>query len=393
MMSAMKKIAVITSSRAEYGLLSPIIKKLLKKEILDVRIVATGSHLAPEFGYTIKEIEKDGIPIDRRIEILMASDSPASVSKTMGLAMISFAEYYEETKPDAVLVLGDRYELLAFCSAALNAQIPIIHLYGGETTEGAIDEAIRHSITKMASLHFTANESYRKRVIQLGEDPEKVFAVGAMGPENALSLATMSRKDLENALSCSFSEHNAVLTFHPVTLEKDSAKDQVEELIQAIEKFPDIHFFCTRANADVNGRIINTRLSEYANSRDNIFFYDSMGSQKYLSLVREADFVIGNSSSGLSEVPSLGVPTVNIGDRQKGRERGPSVIDCEPRTDAIVQAIRYALSPEMKAIAQRRENPYGDGHTSSKIADIVESALIQNSLSLKKKFYDIDFEL
>lgn len=389
----MKKIAVITSSRAEYGLLAPIIRKLLQKEELDVRVVVTGSHLAAEFGNTVKEIEKDGFPIDRKIDILLASDSPAAVSKTMGLALIGFAEYYDEVRPDAVLVLGDRYELLPICSAAINARIPLIHLYGGETTEGAVDEMVRHAVTKMASLHFTANEHTRKRVIQLGENPENVYAVGAMGPENAVSLASLTREELEEELGCALPERFAVLTFHPVTLEENTAEHQVEELIRAMEAFPDILFFCTKANADANGRIINTRLAEIAAIRKNVILFDSLGSRKYLSLVKEASFVIGNSSSGLSEAPSLGVPTVNIGDRQKGRERGPSVIDCEAQADAIIRAMEHAMSPEMKAVAGKRINPYGNGNTSSQIADIVTKALTEGKLSLRKKFYDIDFSI
>lgn len=389
----MKKICVLTATRADYGLLAPIIKKLAAYGDLDVRVAVTGAHLSPEFGMTVEEIENDGIAVDRKIPMLLSSDTPSAISKSMGLAMIGFADYFEELRPDALLVLGDRYETLAVACAAMNARIPIFHLYGGETTEGAIDEGIRHALTKLSNVHFVANEEFRRRVIQLGEAPERVHIVGAMGPENAINMPKLSLGELEESLGVKLGEKYAVLTFHPVTLEKGSAETQTEELIRAISRYPDIAFLCTKANADAEGRIINAKLEKLAGERENVFLADSLGAKRYLSALSHASFAIGNSSSGLAEVPSIGIPTVNIGDRQKGRMRGPSVIDCAPEADSISAAIDRALSEEFRAIAAKRENPYGDGHASAHIAEIIREQLIKDSISLKKKFYDLEFSV
>ena len=387
----MKKLSIVTATRAEYFLLAPIIKKLKMVEGLDVRVCATGAHLSPEFGMTYRNIEVDGIEIDKKIEILLSADTPSAISKTMGTAMISFADYFAELMPDALLLLGDRYELLAVACAAMNQRIPIIHLYGGETTEGAVDEAVRHCLTKMSALHFTANDKYAHRVIQMGENSENVKIVGAMGPENAIHMEKLSREELSKALGVDLSGKYAVVTFHPVTLENNTAEAQANTLCEVFEKYSDITFICTKANADSDGRIINRILGECCKKYDNAFLFDSLGSKKYLSAVEYSEFVLGNSSSGLSEVPSLGVPTVNIGDRQKGRMRGPSVIDCDPTFESICEAIDKALSPVYKAVAAQRENPYGNGNTSGKIAEIVTGYLLNDKLKVQKKFIDIDF--
>ena len=387
----MKKLCVVTATRAEYGLLAPIIEKLRQEPDVEVHLVVTGAHLSPEFGSTVREIEAAGTPIDRRIDILLSADSPAGASKTMALALMGFADYFEDARPDALLLLGDRFELLAVGAAAMNERIPIVHLYGGETTEGAVDEAVRHSLTKMAALHFTGSEASRKRVIQMGEAPERVFAVGAMGPENALNMPKLTRRQLEESLQCSLGARYAVLTYHPVTLESSPAEKQVDALARAVERFPEITFLCTKANADAGGRAINERLLALSQESGHVLLFDSLGAQRYLSAVSGAEFVIGNSSSGLSEVPSLGVPTINIGDRQKGREHGPSVIDCPAEEEAIAAAIRYALTPEAKEIASRRENPYGDGNASARIAEITADFLRNGCLSVQKTFYDIVF--
>lgn len=387
----MKKLVVLTGTRADYGLLSPIIKKIMAFGDIDVRVVATGTHLSPEFGMTVSEIESDGIQVDRKIGILLSSDTPSAISKAMGLAMISFSDYFEETQPDALLVLGDRYETLAVACAAVNAGIPIIHLYGGETTEGAVDEGFRHALTKFSCIHFVANQEFRNRVIQLGEAPDRVFIVGAMGPENALNMPKMSLNELEQSLECTLGEKFAVLTFHPVTLEHHTAEAQTEELISAMEQYPDITFLCTKANGDADGRIINARLQDFSERRGNIYLFDSLGAKRYLSALSYALFAIGNSSSGLAEVPSFGIPTINIGDRQKGRMQGKSIINCAPEAASISKAISRALSPEFRQIAAAASNPYGDGNTSSKIASVVHDHLINNRLFLKKKFYDVEF--
>jgi len=393
MTQAKKKLCIVTATRAEYALLLPVIRKLSARPELDVRVAVTGSHLCPEFGLTLRQIEADGITVDKKIEMLLASDTPASVSKSMGLAMIGFGDYFTELQPDALLVLGDRYELLAICSAAMNARIPVIHLYGGETTEGAVDEAVRHAVTKLSCLHFAANETYAKRIIQMGETPERVHVVGAMGPENALQMEKMTRSEIEERLGISLGGCHAIVTFHPVTLENETAETQAAELVRVFEHYPDITFVCTKANADANGRVINAMLQHAAEQMDNVFLFDSLGARCYLSVAETAAFALGNSSSGLSEMPSLGVPTVNIGDRQKGRLRGPSVIDCAPDCASVCSAVDRARTPEFRQIAQQRVNPYGDGNTSSRIAELVTDALVQNRLELKKKFFDIDFQL
>ena len=386
-----KRICVVTATRAEYGLLRPIIKQLKQEPRFDVKVAVTGAHLSPEFGLTYREIEQDQIEIDKKIEILLSGDTPSAISKSMGLALIGFSEYFDEIRPDSLLVLGDRYETLAVCAAAMNARIPIIHLYGGETTEGAIDEAVRHSITKMSYLHLTSTERYRKRVIQLGEDPSHVFCVGAIGVENALKLPLLSREVLEKSLAFSLDKPYGVVTFHPVTLEEEMAETQCDALLKAIDAFKDIKFIFTKANADANGRIINSKLENYAASHDNSILFDSLGQLRYLSALKYASFVLGNSSSGLVEAPSFHIPTINIGDRQKGRIQAESVINCQPEFSSIVAAMETALSESFKARIRNIDNPYGKGDTSKMVAAIVERFLFEKDIQLKKTFYDIDF--
>lgn len=385
----MKKITVLTATRAEYGLLSPIIKKFMKNPELDVRVVATGAHLSPEFGLTVNEIRNDNVIIDKEIEILLSSDTPVGISKSMGLAIISFAEYFNESKPDALMVLGDRYETLAVCIAAMNARIPIIHLYGGEATEGLIDDAVRNSISKLSYLHFTATDTFRNRVIQMGEHPDRVFKVGAMGVENALQINKISLDELERSIDFKLSDSYAVLTFHPVTLENCTAHDQVQELLKALDDYPEINFLCTKANADTNGRIINEYLDAYSKTHKNLILVDSLGVVRYLSAVKNAKFVIGNSSSGLIEVPSFKIPTINIGNRQKGRILADSVICCDPDATSISEAIKTALSSKFLDGLSKMVNPYGEGNTSDKIVSITTDFLLNDKLQVMKSFYDL----
>lgn len=387
----MKRIVVLTATRAEYGLLKPIIEKLNRAEDFDMRLAVTGTHVVPEFGMTIQEIEADQIPIDKKIEIVLSSDTPVAVSKSMGLAMISFAEYFEECNPEALLVLGDRYETLAVCCAAMNARIPIFHLHGGEATEGLVDEAVRHSITKMSYLHFASTESYRRRIIQMGESPERVFNVGAMGVENALHMPLLSKAELEASLDRKLGGEYAVGTFHPVTLEKETAEKQAGELLHAIENYDKLIFLFTKANADAGGRIINKLLEEYADSHSNLILVDSLGMRRYLSAVSHARFVIGNSSSGLIEVPCFGIPTINIGDRQKGRIAGQTVIWCESEKDSICRAIEKGMSGTFREAVKGAVNPYGKGNTSDMVISIVRDFTKTGKIDLKKKFYDISF--
>lgn len=382
----MNTITVLTATRAEYGLLKPVILGLRGK--YDVKVVATGAHLSPEFGETYREIEKDGIVIDKKIPILLSSDSPVAISKSMALAVSGFADYFDSNQTDALLVLGDRYETLAVCIAAMNERIPIIHLYGGDTTEGAIDEAIRHSITKLSYLHLVCTEEAKKRVLQMGENPNRVYVVGSLGVENALKQKMLSKAELEKSIGMVLGDKYSVVTFHPVTLENSSAEEQCMELIDALEEFQNTSFIITKANADADGRIINILMGDFARRRSNVKLFDSLGSERYLSAIKYADMVIGNSSSGLSEVPSFGVPTVNIGDRQRGRLKPRSVIDCEPTKESIIQAIRKASSKEFRDLCIKCKNPYGDGKTTPKIVTAIDE-MFTKGIDIKKKFYNI----
>ena len=384
-----KKITVLTATRAEYGLLRPIIQALMACKEFEVSVVVTGAHLSPEFGLTYQEIVKDGIKIDKKIEILLSSDTPVSISKSMGLAMISFAEYFDEKKPDALLVLGDRYETLAVCCAAMNARIPIVHLYGGETTEGAVDEAIRHSISKMSYLHFTSTEEYRNRVIQLGEHPERVYAVGGVGIENAMRMELLSKEELEQSINFALDKPYAVVTFHPVTLEEGQAEAQFKEILNAFSKHKEMKYIITKANADASGRIINKMIDEYVLENVNCVAFESLGALRYLSALKYATMVIGNSSSGLVEVPSFKIPTINIGDRQKGRLQAESVINCEPTEAEVLVAMDKACNEQFRLVCAEVMNPYGDGNTSQKVVELMKQKIANEEVVLKKKFYDI----
>lgn len=384
---------IITATRAEYGLLRPVIQKLIATEHIDAKVVATGMHLSPEFGMTVQEIEDDGISVDRKIEILLSADTPSAISKSMGLAMISFADYFEETKPDAILILGDRYESLAVCSAAMNARIPIFHMHGGEATEGLVDEAVRHAITKMSYLHFASTEQYRKRIIQMGEEPTRVFNVGAIGVENVLNEELLTKRELEESLGFNLTDKYAVGTFHPVTLENNSAEKQVNELLNALEQKNEYFYLFTKANADTNGRIINSMLEDYEITHSNLKLVDSLGMKRYLSAIKYSSFVIGNSSSGLIEAPSLGVATINIGERQKGRVKGESIVDCKPVTLDIINAIIKVEDEQFQKHIRESINPYGKGETSSQIVYVIEDYLLNEKVNLKKKFYDIEFKV
>lgn len=386
-----KKICVCTTTRADYGLLKPVILKLIASADIQMELVVTGTHLSSEFGLTYREIDSDGIAIAKKINILEKGDSPRDITQTMANALSLFGEYFEASKPDLLVVLGDRYETLAISCAAHNARIPIVHLYGGETTEGAVDEAYRHAITKMSSLHFTSTEQYRKRVIQLGEQPNTVFNVGSLGVENVLKMPLISKEKLQDEIGFDLSKPYAVGTFHSVTLENNSAEEQVKELIKAIDRRSDLKFLFTKANSDANGKIINSELERYVQNHHNVKLVASLGMVKYLSAVKYSAFVIGNSSSGLTEVPSFKVPTIDIGDRQKGRIAAGSVINCGPTKEAIFGAMDKALSNEFKTYVSNVVNPYEKDGTSDNIVKNIIKAL-DSTLSLKKKFYDITFK-
>lgn len=387
-----KNICIITGTRAEYGLLCPLIKKISEDDKLNLQLVVTGMHLSPEFGLTYKQIEEDGYKIDEKVEILLSSDTSIGISKSMGLAMISFSEVFDRLKPDMVVVLGDRYEIFSAVSVASISRIPVCHLHGGETTEGAFDENLRHSITKMSYLHFTSTEEYRKRVIQLGESADRVFNVGAIGIENIKKMNLLSKEELEESINFKLDKKYAIVTFHPVTLENNTAKDQFKELLLALYNIKDLKVIFTKANSDTDGRIINKMIDEFVlNDKERFIAFTSMGSLRYLSAIKYSDVVIGNSSSGIVEVPSFNKPTINIGDRQKGRIQAKSIINCEPVKNDIENAIEKALSKEFLENIKDVKNPYGEGNVSDKIIEKIKYFLENDKINLKKKFYDLEF--
>lgn len=384
----MKKICVVTGTRAEYGLLYWLMKAIEQDAELQLQVIVTGMHLSPEFGLTYKEVEKE-FKIDKKIEMLLSSDTAIGISKSMGLAQISFAEVYEELQPDLVVLLGDRYEIFSAASAAMIARTPIAHLHGGEATEGLVDEPIRHSITKMSHLHFTATEEYRNRVIQLGESPDRVINVGGLGIENIKRLNLLSKEEFEKSIDFKLGHKTALVTFHPVTLEKSTAKEQFQNLLEVLRELDDTRIIFTKANSDTEGRVINQMIDDYvANNQNKAIAFPSLGQLRYLSALQYMDFVIGNSSSGLAEVPSFKIPTINIGDRQKGRIKAESVIDCLPNKASIQEAITKSYSKVFHDILVGVRNPYGDGCASEQIVKHIRS--VDLTSILKKSFYDLE---
>lgn len=386
----MKKICIITGTRAEYGILKPVIEKVCQTNGLELQLVVTGMHLSSEFGLTYREIEQDNFPIAAKIEMLLSSDTSVGISKSMGIALIGFADYFETYKPDIVVILGDRYEMLVAALAAMIARIPIAHIGGGDLTEGAIDEAIRHSITKMSHLHFAATEEYRNRVIQLGEHPSTVYNVGALGVENIKTIKLLSRKEVEESLEFQFTDNTIMVTYHPVTLENMTAQKQFRSILDVIDNHKELSVIFTKANADTDGRIINQMIDEYvALNSDRCKAYTSLGQVRYLSTLQFCKVVVGNSSSGIIEVPSFGIPTVNIGDRQKGRTRSASVIDCGNSLQEIENALHIALSREFREGLINVKNPYEKLGTSDTIIQIISDSM-DKGIDIKKKFYDIN---
>ncbi|MGE4294596.1 MAG: UDP-N-acetylglucosamine 2-epimerase [Campylobacterales bacterium] len=385
----MRKVCIVTGTRAEYGLLYWLMKEVEADQDLKLQLIVTGMHLSPEFGLTYQEIEKE-FAIDKKIEMLLSSDTPIGISKSMGLAQISFAEAYAELKPDIVVVLGDRYEIFAAAGAAMIARIPIAHIHGGEATEGAFDEAIRHSITKMAHLHFVAADAYRRRVIQLGEHPDRVFNVGGMGIENIKRLKLLNRKEFEEAIGFKPGLQNLLVTFHPVTLENATAQEQFENLLEALNEQPEAHIIFTKANSDTDGRIINRMIDAFvAKNPQRSVAFASLGQLRYLSALQFMDAVVGNSSSGLLEAPSFKIGTINIGDRQKGRLMADSVICCPPKKEEIVRALKTLRAPTFQARLKDVKNPYGEGMPSKAIKEKLKEVAMGAEL-LKKTFYDLD---
>ncbi|BCL60659.1 UDP-N-acetyl glucosamine 2-epimerase [Desulfomarina profundi] len=389
-MTNKRKICVMTGTRAEYGLLVPLLKKIQNSEKLKLQLIVTGTHLSPEFGLTYKEIPVDGFGIDRKIEMLLSSDSPVGIGKSMGVAQIGFADAFEDLKPDMLVVLGDRFEILSAVSTALIFRIPVAHIHGGELTEGAVDDAIRHAVSKMSHLHFTATDSYRNRVIQLGEQPDTVYRVGALGLENINNIDLLEREEFEKSIDFKLGEKNLLVTFHPETLGENSVGKQFGELLDALDSLDDTKIIFTKPNADTDGRIIIQMIDEYVKkNRENTRAFSSLGQVRFLSALQFMDGVVGNSSSGIIEVPSFGIGTVNIGDRQKGRLFAESVISCRPERKDIEKALEQLYKKEFRESLNTITNPYMGKDVSRKIVTVIEEYNWEKSL--KKSFYDIEF--
>lgn len=386
----MKRIGIMTGTRAEYGLLKPLMQEINKDNDLELYLIVSGMHLSPEFGMTYKEIEEDGFQINAKVEMLLSSDSPVGISKSIGLGIIGFADEFQRADLDMLILLGDRYEALSAAICAMVMRIPIAHLHGGELTEGAIDEGIRHSITKMSYLHFTSTEEYRRRVIQLGENPERVFCVGALGVENIKKINLMTKEELEKSIHFEIDENTVVVTYHPVTLENNTVEEQFLNLLKVLDRNPKIRMIFTKANADTNGRIVNELIDKYAaQNSERACAFMSLGQKRYLSALKYCRIVIGNSSSGIIEAPSFGKPIINIGDRQKGRICADSVINCGYTQQEIQQAMETALTEEFENKARNCRNPYEKENTAANIISVIKDYLLNDKIKLKKGFYDI----
>jgi len=383
-----RKICVVTGTRAEFGLLRWLMEAINNHPELTLQVVATGMHLSPEFGSTYQEIEEAGFKIDAKVEMLLSSDTNTAVTKSMGLGVIGFADVYERLAPDMLVVLGDRFEIYAATSAAMIAGIPVAHLHGGETTEGAFDEAIRHSITKMSHLHFVAANAYRRRVIQLGEHPDRVFNVGGMGIDAIKRIKLLSREELEHSLDFTLGEKNLLITFHPVTLEGGaSSVAQMRELLAALGKLENTTLIFTMPNADTGGRELGALVQQFVEKHPCAKVYTSLGQLRYFSCLAQVDGVVGNSSSGLLEAPAFKIGTVNIGDRQKGRLKTESVIDSEPKSESIVAALKTLYSTNFQANLTTVMNPYGNGGASEAIVKVLAEYPLENIR--KKQFYNL----
>jgi GDP/UDP-N,N'-diacetylbacillosamine 2-epimerase (hydrolysing) len=382
----MRKICVVTGTRADYGLLKSVMQGIRDSSSLRLQLVVTGSHLCIDFGLTYKEIELDGFYIDRKISILTLKDMPVDISIAIGRGVIGFAKSFAALEPDLIVVLGDRYEILAAATAALVMNIPIAHLHGGELTEGAFDDAIRHSVTKMSHLHFVATEIYRNRVLQLGEDPKRIYLTGGLGVDALHKVTLLDRVSLESSMDFKFGKRNLMVTYHPPTLETGSTKYQLAELLRALHDLDETHIIFTLPNADPGSRDLMLMLKDFCVSHPNAQTYTSLGQQRYLSCIAQVDGVVGNSSSGIAEVPSFFKGTINIGDRQKGRLKATSIIDCSPDYRSIGNALNMLYSSEFQKSLANTRNPYGEGGASQKIVDILTCCDLSNLT--KKSFFD-----
>lgn len=386
----MRRIGVVTGTRAEYGLLYWIIKGIHEDPQLELQLIVAAMHLSPEFGLTIKDIEKDGFPIARRVEMLLSSDSEFGIAASMGLGMIGFANAYERLNPDILVVLGDRFEILSAVASAAQFRIPVAHIHGGESTKGAIDDMYRHAITKMSHIHFPSRYFYAKRIIQMGERPERVFCVGAPGVDSVYKLSLLDRHALVKTLKIPLEKPYGVVTYHPVTLKKESAQSHMKELVGALKTFPDIYWIFTFPNAETESSTIIKEITKFTKNHPmNARVFTSLGQLKYLSLLNHAALMIGNSSSGIIEAPSFELPVVNIGIRQHGRIRAKNVIDVEVcKKERIISAIRRAISADFKNSLKGLKSFYGEGNTSEKIVEILKKIRLDRKL-LQKEFFDL----
>lgn len=385
----MKKIGVVTATRAEYGLLRNIIKQIHKEEGLQLVLIVTGTHLEKSYGSTVSEIEKDGFPISYQIDIKSIGNEPLDIVNSMSIAQYEFGRIYRKENLDMLLVLGDRYELMPICSSAMIFQVPIAHISGGEITQGAIDDTVRHCITKMSYLHFPACETYEKRLIQLGEEPGRIYNFGDLGTENIFNTKYMSKEELSESLHMDLSKPYVIVTCHPVTLEHGNDEKQLSEVLRAIDEMDMYQYIFTKSNADLGGQMINKALENFCLNHQNAFLFSSLGSLRYISGIKYCEFVLGNSSSGLYEVPALRKPTVNIGNRQKGRIMAKSVINCKADKDQIIKAMKQAVSKEFAEIISNMELPFQGENTAYRIVKQIKQALYHEKINLDKKFYDI----
>ena len=382
-----RKICVVTGSRADYGLLRWVMQGIKDDPELNLQVIATGMHLSPTFGLSYNEIEEDGFRIDAKVEILGSSDSPTAIAESMALALAGSAKAFSELNPDLVVVLGDRFEIFAATAAALVAKIPVAHLHGGETTIGAFDEALRHSITKMSHLHFVATQEYRDRVLQLGENPKNVHLVGGLGVDSIKNLPLLSKEDFENRVGIKLDTKCLLITFHPVTLDAESPEQQMKELLAALSHLHDTTLIFTMPNADTGGRTLIKMIEEFVSQNENAKMFTSLGQLNYLSCISHVDGVVGNSSSGLTEVPTFKKGTINLGDRQLGRIQASSVINCEPKEKDIKRAIETLYSLDFKSNLADAINPYGEGGASARIVKVLKEASLEGIV--KKTFYDL----
>ncbi len=383
-----RKICVVTGTRAEYGLLHGLMKSINNHNEFELQTLVTGMHLSPEFGLTYKNIKEDGFKINRKIEILLSSDNPASISKSVALGLISFADSFNELKPNLIIILGDRFEALSAAIAASFAKIPILHIHGGEVTVGAFDESIRHSITKMSWWHFVAAKEYKNRVIQLGENPKRVFNVGGFGVDLIKKTKLISKNQLMNELGIKFGDKNLLITYHPETLDEESSKNKMKVILEALHNFDDINLIFTMPNADQENYALKQLINDFVLlHRDRSIAFNSMGHVNYLSTLQFIDGVVGNSSSGLLEAPTFNIGTINIGERQKGRLKASSVIDCDISTESINNAINTLYTKKFNKVIMATKNPYGNGGAVKKVFNFLKKEKFPKTL--KKDFFDL----